>query len=69
MRETVRALKRGLPDSLTGTPVIYGGSAKPGLLRRLRPEVDGLFLGRFAHDPEQIRLVLDEADAEAGRIR
>jgi triosephosphate isomerase len=30
--------------------VIYGGSAGPGLLTRLGDAVDGLFLGRFAHD-------------------
>ncbi len=41
-------------------PVIYGGSAGPRLLPRL-PEVDGLFLGRFAHDPANLGQVLDEA--------
>ncbi|GAB2467619.1 triosephosphate isomerase [Conyzicola lurida] len=41
-------------------PVVYGGSAGPGLLSRL-PEVDGLFLGRFAHDPANLALVLEEA--------
>ena len=40
--------------------MVYGGSAGPGLLPRL-PEVDGLFLGRFAHDPANLGLVLDEA--------
>ncbi|MDQ6753188.1 MAG: triose-phosphate isomerase [Actinomycetota bacterium] len=43
-----------------GIPVIYGGSAGPGLLPRLT-EVDGLFLGRFAHQPANLGLVLDEA--------
>ncbi|KAI0389179.1 mitochondrial triosephosphate isomerase [Xylariaceae sp. FL0594] len=32
--------------------ILYGGSAGPGLYQHLRDEVDGLFLGRFAHDPE-----------------
>ncbi|MFD1210637.1 triose-phosphate isomerase family protein [Arthrobacter sp. GCM10027362] len=41
-------------------PVLYGGSAGPGLLPKLS-EVDGLFLGRFAHNPENFGLVLDEA--------
>ena len=41
--------------------VIYGGSAGPGLLKRLWPDVDGLFLGRFAHDPQEFKAVLDEA--------
>jgi triosephosphate isomerase len=40
--------------------IIYGGSACPGLLRQLCG-VDGLFLGRFAHDPENFASVLDEA--------
>ncbi|KAK3323689.1 Triosephosphate isomerase [Cercophora scortea] len=34
------------------TRIVYGGSAGPGLFRRLAGEVDGLFLGRFAHEPE-----------------
>lgn len=41
-------------------PVIYGGSAKPGLLPRLGG-VSGLFLGRFAHDAANFGRVLDEA--------
>ncbi|GAA1770851.1 triose-phosphate isomerase family protein [Agromyces humatus] len=40
--------------------VIYGGSAGPGLLREL-PGVDGLFLGRFAHDPSAFVRVAGEA--------
>jgi triosephosphate isomerase len=45
---------------LEGLPVIYGGSAKPGLLPRLGG-VSGLFLGRFAHDAANFGRVLDEA--------
>lgn len=44
-----------------GMRVIYGGSAKPGLLSKLGPQVDGLFLGRFAHDPHAFATILDEA--------
>ncbi|WP_371871314.1 triose-phosphate isomerase [Phytohabitans rumicis] len=51
------ALRARVPDS----PVVYGGSAGPGLLTRLRGAVDGLFLGRFAHDPAALADVLDEA--------
>lgn len=40
--------------------ILYGGSAGPGLLPRLHA-VDGLFLGRFAHDPANLATVLDEA--------
>jgi len=43
--------------------VIYGGSAGPGLLARLGDDVDGLFLGRFAHDPDALVAVIDEAAA------
>lgn len=43
--------------------VIYGGSAGPGLLSELAGSVDGLFLGRFAHDPAAFREILNEAAA------
>lgn len=48
-----------------GSAVIYGGSAGPGLLADLVPHVDGLFLGRFAHDTDSLATVLDEAAAVA----
>lgn len=41
--------------------ILYGGSAGPGVLTRLESTVDGLFLGRFAHDPDALRSVLAEA--------
>ena len=53
-----------------GSQVIYGGSAGPGLFTELKDGVDGLFLGRFAHDPAAVELILDETLAElraAGR--
>ncbi|MDQ1130053.1 triose-phosphate isomerase family protein [Microbacterium sp. SORGH_AS_0888] len=43
--------------------VIYGGSAQRGTLRDLGSAVDGLFLGRFAHDPAELARILDEAHA------
>ncbi|MGV8851539.1 MAG: triose-phosphate isomerase family protein [Rhodoglobus sp.] len=46
---------------LADAAVIYGGSAKPGLLRTLGGGVDGLFLGRFAHDPAAFASIIDEA--------
>ncbi|WP_152365015.1 triose-phosphate isomerase family protein [Microlunatus speluncae] len=63
IREVCSALRGSLarPGS-----VIYGGAAGPGLLGRLGDAVDGLFLGRYAHDPEAVRAVLDEA---AARLR
>jgi triosephosphate isomerase len=41
--------------------LIYGGSAGVGLLGRLGTTVDGLFLGRFAHDITALAAVLREA--------
>lgn len=57
LRDHVRA-SRGATSQ-----VIYGGSAGPGLLARLNGSVDGLFLGRFAHDPAAVGSVLDEVIA------
>jgi len=63
----IRAVCRGLKDVLGSLPgrqgsvVIYGGSAGPGLLPQLGNDVDGLFLGRFAHDPADLRRILDDA--------
>jgi len=44
-----------------GSAVIYGGSAGPGLLTQLGADVDGVFLGRFAHNTTALGRVLDEA--------
>jgi triosephosphate isomerase len=46
--------------------VIYGGSAGPGLLTQLEDSVDGLFLGRFAHNPTALKTILDEIPITAG---
>lgn len=66
-----RALTAALAadPSRDGSLVIYGGSAGPGLLTRLGDDVDGLFLGRFAHDPANLAAVLDEALALAAARR
>ncbi|WP_036322546.1 triose-phosphate isomerase family protein [Microbacterium gubbeenense] len=45
----------------TGSAVIYGGAAGPGVMTALGDAVDGVFLGRFAHDPDALVQVLDEA--------
>ena len=45
--------------------VIYGGRAGPGLLTEISNAVDGVFLGRFAHDPAAIVQILDEVHALA----
>lgn len=67
----IAAVTRALRDALDAHPgragslVIYGGSAGPGLLTLLGDDVDGLFLGRFAHDPDAFVAVLDEASTLA----
>ena len=67
--QAVCAALRGALDFLpgrAGSAVIYGGSAGPGLLTALGASVDGLFLGRFAHDPASLAAVIDEAATLAG---
>lgn len=63
----VVAALRALPSvqSRSGTTrIIYGGSAGPGLFAQLKDSVDGLFLGRFAHDPEAfIKTIREVASA------
>jgi len=63
--EYIQAVCSGLRAHLSSVPgdhrVIYGGSAGPGLLSQLWPHVDGIFLGRFAHQPAAITAILDEA--------
>ena len=39
---------------------LYGGSAGPGTWKGLEPELDGLFLGRFAHKLENLQTVVQE---------
>lgn len=51
-------------EEFAGSRVIYGGSAGPGLLASVRDSADGLFLGRFAHDPAAIEAILDEAETD-----
>ncbi|KAG8168712.1 hypothetical protein KVR01_001461 [Diaporthe batatas] len=43
--------------------IIYGGSAGPGLFQQLKHSVDGLFLGRFAHDPDAFVKTIHEVAA------
>jgi triosephosphate isomerase len=61
IRTVVGALRGALREP--GDAVIYGGSAGPGLLTRLGDAVDGVFLGRRAHDVAALRAVIDEAVA------
>ncbi len=50
----------GVSEPAATGRVVYGGSAGPGLLSQVAPDVDGLFLGRRAHDPQAVGAVLDE---------
>ena len=42
--------------------ILYGGSAKPGTWRTLKQGLDGLFLGRFAHDVGNFERVVREVE-------
>lgn len=57
------ALRAALGERLGDAGILYGGSAGPGLVTALGDSVDGLFLGRFAHDPAAVETVLDELAA------
>lgn len=62
VNDVVVGLREQLAEHYGGSrpAMVYGGSAGPGLLPRLEA-VDGLFLGRFAHNPANLGAVLDEA--------
>jgi triosephosphate isomerase len=63
VRYVAAALRSYLGEQtwLASSAVIYGGSAQRGSLTVLGPSVDGLFLGRFAHDPAELAAIIDEA--------
>lgn len=55
----LRSYLGNLPNR-EGSAVIYGGSAQPGQLEGLGLGIDGLFLGRFAHNPSAIDQLVAE---------
>lgn len=65
----IRAVAAALRDRLAeddrviASSVIYGGSAQRGMLSELDGAIDGLFLGRFAHDTASLARIIDEAAA------
>ncbi|WP_353807881.1 triose-phosphate isomerase family protein [Agromyces sp. SYSU T00194] len=63
VRAVVAALRDGMAQHGGSVRLIYGGSAQEGTLTELADAVDGLFLGRFAHDPASFARMLDEAAA------
>lgn len=62
IRAVCQALRAGL-SAHDDVRIIYGGSAGPGLLTTIGDSVDGIFLGRFAHDPSAMRDILDEVES------
>lgn len=68
IRDVVRDCSVGTPSGGAAVPrqgevrVLYGGSAGPGLWGDggLGKAVDGMFLGRFAHEVEGVRKVVEE---------
>lgn len=75
VRKVCSIIKNELGPKCRNLSLIYGGAAAPGLLTELWPTVDGVFLGRFAHDPaaflevvkEAWRLVSQDSEDQVGR--
>ncbi len=63
VRTVATAIGTCLRDHGVQGRVIYGGTAGPGTFGRLAGSVDGLFLGRLAHDTGNLRRVLEEVAA------
>lgn len=62
VRSVGTRLRAWLDTDLAHVPasVIYGGSAQRGTIGALAGDVDGLFLGRFAHDAAALADIVDE---------
>ena len=58
----IRDVVRNVAGRTGETRVVYGGSAGPGLWKEggLGEWVDGMFLGRFAHEIKGVKAVVDE---------
>ncbi len=64
--EVCALLRRHTSTRSGRTRILYGGSAGPGTFATLTPTVDGLFLGRSAHDVANVAAVLREISEHAG---
>lgn len=64
----VGGIRNVIGDRLGDVRVLYGGSAGPGLWDQggLGKAVDGMFLGRFAHEIEGVRKVVREVEGTLG---
>lgn len=65
--QAIREVVKGVKDRTGETRVVYGGSAGPGLWsgktnggNGLGQYVDGMFLGRFAHEISGVQKVVEE---------
>ncbi|MFH8404039.1 triose-phosphate isomerase family protein [Streptomyces sp. NPDC018019] len=63
VRTVATAVGACLRDHGVSGRVVYGGTAGPGTFGQLAGSVDGLFLGRLAHDTGSLRQVLEEVAA------
>ena len=68
--QTIRGVVNSIEGRTAETRVVYGGSAGPGLWsgdtnggHGLSEWVDGMFLGRFAHEISGVKKVVDEVVA------
>jgi len=55
-----KELRRMVQGRKGSVRILYGGSAGPGIFEKLKEGVDGLFLGRFAHDVKNLEQVIRE---------
>ena len=49
----------------TNLQILYGGSANQGLFEKIAQSVDGLFLGRSAHDVKNLKKIVQEVESVA----
>jgi len=47
----------------TNLQILYGGSANQGLFEKIAQSVDGLFLGRSAHDVKNLKKIVQEVES------
>jgi triosephosphate isomerase len=63
--EVITRLRETVTKRPGRTRLIYGGSAGPGLFAELAPALDGLFIGRAAHDVDALAEALADVGAAA----
>ncbi len=68
VRAVCRRLRAHLDTHRPDHRLLYGGTAGPGVFARLHPDVDGLFLGRRAHEVAALAEVIEEMARVAGPV-